>query len=84
MKLNEPLGLQIKGEAAPDIKYPGDKYWSGVSLPMMSIGYEVRITPLQLLTFYNAIANGGKMVKPFFVKSLQRHDNSGSMDSGWY
>jgi Cell division protein FtsI/penicillin-binding protein 2 len=76
MKLNEPLGLQIKGEAAPDIKYPGDKYWSGVSLPMMSIGYEVRITPLQLLTFYNAIANGGKMVKPFFVKSLQRHGNT--------
>lgn len=76
MKLNQPLGLQIKGEAAPEIKYPGDKYWSGVSLPMMAIGYEVRITPLQLLTFYNAIANGGKMVKPLFVKSLQRHGNT--------
>ncbi len=73
MKLNEPLGLQIKGEAAPEIKYPGDKYWSGVSLPMMSIGYEVRITPMQLLAFYNAIANGGKMVKPLFVKALQQH-----------
>ncbi len=73
MKLNESLNLQIKGEVAPDIKYPGDKYWSGVSLPMMSIGYEVRVTPLQTLAFYNAIANGGKMVKPLFVKELRQH-----------
>ena len=73
MKLNQPLNLEIQGEVAPYIKYPHEKYWSGVSLPMMSIGYEVKITPLQTLTFYNAIANNGTMVKPHFVKSLLRH-----------
>ncbi|MBE3142197.1 MAG: peptidoglycan glycosyltransferase, partial [Thermoplasmata archaeon] len=54
MKLNEKLDLQIKGEGAPLIRYPGDKLWSGLSLPMMSHGYEVLMTPLQILTFYNA------------------------------
>jgi cell division protein FtsI (penicillin-binding protein 3) len=73
MRLNEPLGIEIKGEAKPEIKYPGDKFWSGVSLPMMSIGYEVRLTPLQILTFYNAIANDGRMVKPRFVSEIRQH-----------
>ncbi len=73
MKLNQPLNLEIKGEVPPYIKYPGDKLWSGVSLPMMSIGYETKLTPLQILTFYNAIANGGKMVKPRFIKGLRKH-----------
>jgi len=72
MHLNQPLGIPIPGEVAPYIKYPGDKHWWGGTLPMMSIGYEVRLTPLQILTFYNAIANDGKMVKPRFVKSLVR------------
>jgi cell division protein FtsI (penicillin-binding protein 3) len=73
MNLNNRLGVDIKGEGKPEIKYPGDKLWSGVSLPQMSIGYEVRLTPLQTLTLYNAIANNGKMVKPKFVKGLMYH-----------
>ncbi|MBU8891308.1 MAG: PASTA domain-containing protein [Bacteroidales bacterium] len=73
MNLNNRLGIAIKGEGEPEIKYPGDKLWSGVSLPQMSIGYEVRLTPLQTLTLYNAIANDGKMVKPKFVKGLMYH-----------
>lgn len=73
MNLNNRLGIEIKGEGEPEIKYPGDKLWSGVTLPQMSIGYEVRLTPLQTLTFYNAIANDGKMVKPKFVKGLMYH-----------
>ncbi len=73
MNLNNRLGIAIKGEGEPEIKYPGDKFWSGVSLPQMSIGYEVRLTPLQMLTFYNAIANDGKMVQPKFVKGLMYH-----------
>jgi cell division protein FtsI (penicillin-binding protein 3) len=75
MSLNEKTGVEIRGEGTPDIKYPGDKLWSGISLPMMSIGYEVRLTPLQILTFYNAIANNGTMVKPKFVSALQYHGN---------
>jgi cell division protein FtsI (penicillin-binding protein 3) len=70
MRLNEKLDLQIRGEGVPIIRYPGDKLWSGLSLPMMSHGYEVQMTPLQVLTFYNAVANDGKMVKPRFVTAV--------------
>ena len=70
MHLNEPLNIDIKGEGIPHIQHPDDKLWSGISLPMISHGYEVRLTPLHVLTFYNAIANDGKMVKPMFVKKI--------------
>lgn len=73
MKLNEKLNLQIRGEGSPVIRYPGDRLWSGLSLPMMSHGYEVQLTPLQILTFYNAVANNGRMVKPRFVTAISYH-----------
>ncbi|MCX6321928.1 MAG: penicillin-binding protein [Bacteroidia bacterium] len=73
MKLNKKLDLQIKGEGEPLIRYPGDKLWSGLSLPMMSHGYEVLMTPLQILTFYNAVANDGKMMRPRFVTAILRN-----------
>lgn len=71
MHLNRKLNLQIRGEGEPLIRYPGDKLWSGISLPMMSHGYEVHMTPLQILTFYNAVANNGKMMKPRFVSEVR-------------
>jgi len=70
MKLNDKLDLQLRGEAPPIIRYPGDKLWSGLSLAMMSHGYEVQLTPLQILTFYNAVANNGRMMKPRFVSAI--------------
>ncbi len=73
MHLGDKLDIEIKGEKKPFIKYPGDKFWSGISLPQMSIGYELKITPLQILTFYNAIANNGTMVKPQFVENFMSH-----------
>jgi cell division protein FtsI (penicillin-binding protein 3) len=73
MSLNKLLGLQIKGEQTPDIKSTHDKWWSNVSLPWMSIGYEIELTPLQLLTLYNAVANNGVMVKPIFVKEIRKN-----------
>jgi cell division protein FtsI (penicillin-binding protein 3) len=73
MHLNEPLNIDIKGEGIPHIQNPEDKLWSGISLPMISHGYEVRLTPLHVLTFYNAIANDGKMVKPIFVKKITNY-----------
>jgi len=73
MGLKDVLGIELKGEGVPMIKYPGDKSWSGVTLPWMSIGYETQQTPLQILTFYNAVANNGKMVKPLFLKEIQHH-----------
>ncbi len=72
-KLNDPLALQIEGEGMPRIKDVTAKDWSPVSLPWMSIGYEVKLTPLQILTFYNAIANNGRMVRPKFVREELYH-----------
>lgn len=75
MKLNQKLDIQIRGEGEPLIRYPGDKFWSGLSLPMMSHGYEVQMTPLQILTFYNAVANDGRMMRPRFVTAILRNGN---------
>ena len=78
--LNKKCGTGIAGEANPYIKHPNDKtrdgrkIWSNVSLPWTSIGYEVNVTPMQLITLYNAIANGGRMMKPQFVTEI-RHGN---------
>ena len=69
--LNKPLGLGFAGEGIPYIKYPGDKTWWGPSLAWISYGYEIKLTPLQTLTFYNAVANDGKMVKPMFVREIR-------------
>jgi cell division protein FtsI (penicillin-binding protein 3) len=73
MNLNDPLGIEIIGEGDPVIRYPGDALWSGVTLATMSYGYEVKLTPLQILSFYNAVANDGKMVKPHFAKQIITH-----------
>ncbi len=76
--LNKKVGTGIAREAQPYIKHPTDKtkdgrkLWSNVSLPWMSIGYEVNVTPLHLITLYNAIANGGRMMKPQFVSEIRR------------
>ncbi|PCJ89033.1 MAG: cell division protein [Flavobacteriales bacterium] len=75
MNLNKPLGIEIAGEGKPYIKNAKDTLWSGITLPWMSIGYEVQLTPLQILTFYNAVANDGKMVKPKFVKEIRDKRN---------
>ena len=74
MGLNVPLGTGMAGEARPYIKHPvfDKKNWSKTSLPWMSIGYELRLPPLQILTLYNAVANGGKMMKPQFVKEIRK------------
>ncbi|WP_299763362.1 penicillin-binding protein [uncultured Dokdonia sp.] len=74
MGLNEKLGLEIKGEGSPEFPYPGDKNWYGTTLPWMAFGYGVQLTPLQTLTFYNAIANDGEMVKPRFIKQVKEWD----------
>ena len=71
--LNQKLGIEIKGEGRPSIKYPDNKDWSGISLPWMSMGYEVKVTPLQILALYNAVANDGKMVKPVFLEEILSH-----------
>lgn len=75
MHLNNALNLTIKGEGKPVIPSPGDKIWSKNALPSIAYGYNLKLTPLQTLTFYNAIANNGEMLKPQFVKEIRSWDN---------
>ncbi len=70
--LTNSLGVSIEGEPEPDFPRPGKGRWSALSIPWMSIGYELRITPLQTLAFYNAVANNGTLVQPQFVKEIRR------------
>jgi len=74
--LADPINFQMDGEARPYIKTTEDKSWSGISLPWMSIGYELKLSPLHLLTFYNAVANQGKMIQPIIVKEVRTADHS--------
>lgn len=74
LNLSKPLGIQIAGELEPKIKRPGEKGWSGISLPWMAYGYGFEVTPLHILSLYNAVANDGVMIKPIIVKSVRRAD----------
>lgn len=73
--LDMPTGIEIGGEENPIVKNPDDpkSEWSGTTLPWMSIGYELLLTPLQLLTFYNAVANDGRMMKPYIVQRTEHY-----------
>ena len=74
--LNEKLGLQIPGEAQPVIKNPENRSWNkNMTLPQMAYGYEMQLTPLKMLSFYNAIANNGTYISPIFVKEIRRLGN---------
>ncbi|MGC6526285.1 MAG: penicillin-binding protein [Flavobacteriaceae bacterium] len=76
MSLSDSLGLPILGEGKAVIPDPRIKNnrWSGIALQWMAYGYGVSFTPLQTLTFYNAIANDGKMVKPRFIEEIKTID----------
>ena len=71
LKLNQITGIDLAGETSPIIKSPKSRTWSASTLPWMAFGYEVLISPLQTLTLYNAVANNGKMMKPYLVNSVQ-------------
>jgi cell division protein FtsI (penicillin-binding protein 3) len=74
--LNEKLGLQIQGEGRPVIKNPSNRSWNkNYSLPEMAYGYEMNITPLQMLAYYNSVANNGKMIAPLLVREIRRLGN---------
>ncbi len=76
MGLSQPLGIEIKGEGVPYIPRVEDPEWSRVTLPWMSIGYGIMLTPLQILTLYNAVANNGVMMKPMFVDEVRQTGKS--------
>ena len=72
LQLNRPSGIDLIGESRPSIPRPGDKFWSNVSLPWMGFGYSVAISPLQTLMVYNAVANQGKMMRPYLVNAIMK------------
>jgi cell division protein FtsI (penicillin-binding protein 3) len=75
--LNKKLMLQIPGEGQPVIKNPENRSWNKKqTLPQMAYGYEMQITPLQMLAFYNAVANDGKYIAPIFVREIRRLGNT--------
>jgi cell division protein FtsI (penicillin-binding protein 3) len=72
MSLHQPLGIEIIGEGKPVIKHPSDrKNWYGTTLTAQSFGYELQLTPMQTLAFYNAVANNGRMMKPIFITEIR-------------
>jgi len=73
--LSEPLNFHIHGAPKPFFRNPSDKkHWNDAALAKMSFGYECLITPMQTLAFYNAVANGGKMIQPILVKEVKNND----------
>ena len=77
--IHEDLKIPLVGYHTPMIRMPDtkttdrSKYWSKTTLPWMSIGYETQIAPINTVTFYNAIANNGKMMQPRFVKQIVKN-----------
>lgn len=73
LRFDKYSGIDLLGETTPVVKKPKDRTWSGTTLPWMSFGYEVLVSPLQSLMLYNAVANDGKMMKPYLVNSIQEN-----------
>jgi cell division protein FtsI (penicillin-binding protein 3) len=72
--LLDPKLAQIKGEPLPDVVSPKEaERWSGTTLPWMSIGYNTQLTPLQILSFYNAVANNGQLMQPYLVSEVRKN-----------
>ena len=74
---NKPLGLPFEKEGLSSFSEPNTDQWSATSLPWLSMGYGLSLSPVQLLTYYNAIANNGVMVKPLFLSEIK--DKSGNI-----
>lgn len=69
---DKTTGIDIKGERAPVLYKPGGKYWSNTTLPWMAFGYNLSITPMHTAMLYNAIANNGKLLKPYLVSAIEK------------
>lgn len=73
-RLGEKLDLDIIGEISPKIKNKADSDWYGTTLQWTCHGYETLFTPMQILAFYNAVANNGKLIKPCFIEKVINED----------
>jgi len=73
LKLDQKTGIDLMGEGDPIIKNTASRTWSATSLPWMAFGYEVLVSPLQTCMLYNAVANNGKMMRPYLVNSIMEY-----------
>jgi len=73
LKLDQKTGIDLMGEGDPVIKNTASRTWSATSLPWMAFGYEVLVSPLQTCMLYNAVANNGKMMKPYLVNNITEY-----------
>ncbi|MGX5820490.1 penicillin-binding protein [Chitinophaga lutea] len=73
LHLNDRTGIDLVGEGRPYIPTTSSKHWSAVTLPWMAFGYSVSQSPLQTAMLYNAVANKGRMMKPYLVNSIMEY-----------
>ena len=73
LRLDSVTGIDLNGEIKPSIFKPGTKFWSNTTLPWMAFGYNLTISPMQTLMLYNAVANNGKMMKPYLVNEIREN-----------
>ena len=71
-RLGEKFDFDLDGLGTPVVNRPGSGGWSNTTLGTTAYGYGMSVTPLHVITFYNAIANKGKMMKPYLVKSIEK------------
>ena len=72
-KLGEAFSFDLDGLQAPTIPSPATRYWTDTDLGSIGFGYSTEETPLHILTFYNAIANKGRMMKPYLVEDIEEN-----------
>jgi cell division protein FtsI (penicillin-binding protein 3) len=72
-QFHKTTGIDLIGERNPKIPQQGVGGWSNISLPWMSVGYEMQINPLQVLSLYNAVANNGVLMKPYLVSAIKKY-----------
>jgi cell division protein FtsI (penicillin-binding protein 3) len=70
--LDSLSGIGIVGEAEPVVLSPKSRHWSAVALPWMAFGYNLELTPMHTLMLYNAVANGGRMMRPYLVNAIMK------------
>ena len=70
--LSDKFDFDIPGLGTPQVTVPGDKLWSRTTLGTAAYGYSIAVTPLHVATFYNALAAGGKMMKPYLIEDFER------------
>jgi cell division protein FtsI (penicillin-binding protein 3) len=71
LRMDSVTGIDLRGEIKPSVYRPGSRHWSKTTLPWMAFGYNLTVSPLQMLTLYNAVANNGKMMRPYLVNEIR-------------